>query len=54
MPQCSFKIEGDIKDFTRVDNLYTSLKRETEKLLTNWKIEADIKYTEQEGSGTPE
>lgn len=52
MPQCTFTVSGDIKDFTRADNLYVSLKREMQKLLTNWTITADIKYSEQEGQGT--
>lgn len=53
MPQCSFNVTGDIKDFTRADNLYTVLKREVEKFLTAWKIEVEIKFTE-EMQPTPE
>ncbi len=53
MPQCNITITGDIKDFTRADNLYTVLKREVEKFLTSWKIEVDIKFME-EWKETPE
>lgn len=47
MPQCNFSFTGDIKDFTRVDNLYTVLKRELDKFLTAWKIEVEIKFSEE-------
>lgn len=49
MPQASFVIKGDIADFTRLDNLYKSLKREGEKLLTNWTIDVEVKYSEKQG-----
>ena len=49
MPRAIFTIEGEITDFTRVDNLYRTLKREGEKLLNNWVINFDVKYTEKEG-----
>ncbi|KKM76709.1 hypothetical protein LCGC14_1377430 [marine sediment metagenome] len=49
MPQASFIIKGDIADFTRLDNLYKSLKREGEKLLTNWTIDVEVKYSEKQG-----
>ncbi len=44
MPEASFTITGDIKDFTRLDNLYTSLRRETEKLLEGWEIKVQVTY----------
>ena len=53
MPQCNVNFTGDIKDFTRVDNLYTVLKRELDKFLTAWKIEVEIKFSE-EMETTPE
>ena len=46
MPKAVFKISGDVKDFSRVDNVYASLKREGEKLLDNWIIELEVSYTE--------
>jgi len=49
MPSCNIVIKGDITDFTRVDNLYTSLKREANKMLTGWTIDVEIKYTEKSG-----
>ncbi|MBA7642996.1 hypothetical protein ES703_50706 [subsurface metagenome] len=50
MPQAKFTINGDIKDFTRLDNLYVSLKRETIKLLEKWNIDVEVKYTETEAT----
>ncbi|MQY77786.1 MAG: hypothetical protein GH151_01105 [Bacteroidetes bacterium] len=49
MPECTFIIRGSIADFTRIDNLYTSLRREADKLLKEWEINADIKYAEKAG-----
>jgi len=49
MPKSTFVITGDVADFTRLDNLYKSLKREGEKLLKNWNIEVKVEYTEKEG-----
>lgn len=49
MPAATFIMRGDITDFTRVDNLYTSLKREAEKMLKEWSIDVEIKYTEKMG-----
>ena len=49
MPECTFTIVGGIADFTRIDNLYKSLKREAEKGLSGWTLTADVKYTEKEG-----
>lgn len=49
MPQATFIIRGAIEDFTRLDNLYKSLKREGEKLLTEWTIDVEVKYTEKQG-----
>lgn len=51
MPKCTFTIEGEIGDFTRIDNLYRSLKREGDKLLTDWTIRLNIAYTEKRGEG---
>jgi hypothetical protein len=49
MPEATFIIRGAIVDFTRLDNLYVSLKRETEKLLKDWTIDIQVKYTEKMG-----
>lgn len=49
MPECTFVIRGGIEDFTRLDNLYKSLKREGDKLLTTWSIDVDVKYSEKKG-----
>ena len=49
MPECKFTLSGSIEDFTRIDNLYRSLKREGEKLLTTWEINAEVSYTEKQG-----
>ena len=51
MPKATFTVEGEIEDFTRIDNIYRVLKREGEKLLKNWKIKFDIKYEESEEEG---
>lgn len=53
MPKAIFKVEGEIEDFTRIDNIYRVLKREAGKLLTNWKINFDIQYEESQGEGEP-
>lgn len=54
MPECTFIIRGSIKDFTRLDNLYTVLVRETKKLLSGWSVDIEVKYSEKEGEKTEE
>ena len=49
MPQATFILRGEIEDFTRLDNLYKSLKREAAKLLKAWELNVEVKYTEKEG-----
>lgn len=49
MPECTFIIRGAIADFTRLDNLYAALRREADKLLKEWEINADVKYSEKQG-----
>ena len=49
MPEATFIISGSVKDFTRLDNLYKGLKREGEKLLENWTMNVEVKYTEKKG-----
>jgi len=51
MPKATFTVEGEIEDFTRIDNIYRVLKREAAKLLKNWKLNFDIKFEESEGEG---
>jgi len=51
MPKASFTIEGEIADFTRIDNLYRTLKREGEKLLKEWTIKFNVDYEERQGEG---
>lgn len=49
MPECTFIIRGAIEDFTRLDNLYKSLLRESDKLLDKWTLNVEVKYTEVQG-----
>jgi len=49
MPECTFIIRGAIEDFTRLDNLYKSLLRESDKLLTTWELNVEVKYSEKKG-----
>ncbi|MBA7607716.1 hypothetical protein ES703_14882 [subsurface metagenome] len=49
MPEAIFTIKGKIADFTRLDNLYKSLKREAQKLLDDWEMNVTVEYTEKKG-----
>ncbi len=49
MPEATFILRGSIKDFTRTDNLFKSLKREADKLLEEWTIDVELKYSEKKG-----
>ena len=49
MPMSTIIIRGEIEDFTRLDNLYKNLKREGDKLLKNWEIQVEVKYSEKAG-----
>lgn len=49
MPASTFIIRGTVKDFTRLDNLYKALVRESSKLLDQWEINVEVKYSEKEG-----
>lgn len=49
MPEATFIITGSIEDFTRLDNLYKSLLRESDKLLSSWTLNVEVKYTEKKG-----
>ena len=47
-PLTTIKIVGNISDFNRIDNLYSALKRESGKLLSNWIITMDVNYQEKQ------
>ena len=47
--KASFTVEGEIEDCTRIDNLYNSLKRESQRLLRDAKIHVKVDYTESVG-----
>lgn len=49
MPDTTIIIRGNVEDFTRLDNIYKSLKRESEKLLKAWSMDIEVKYSEKEG-----
>ncbi len=51
MPKATFQISGEIKDFSRVDNIYRTMKREGEKLLDDWEIKFDVTFEEKKGTG---
>ena len=50
MPQATITISGNIEDFTRLDNVYRSLKREAEKLLAEWVLKIEVSYEETQGA----
>lgn len=45
-PEVTVILTGSIKDFSKIDNVYTVMKREGSKLLSGWKMEIDVKYIE--------
>ena len=49
MPECTFTITGNIKDFTRLDNIYKAFIREADKGLSSWIMSAAVKYSEKQG-----
>jgi len=51
MPIAVFTISGEVKDFSRVDNIYRTMKREGEKLLDNWEIDFKVEFEEKMGEG---
>lgn len=50
--QVEIRLTGTIEDFARIDNVYTSLKREGKKLLSNWKLDINVSFSESEQPGT--
>ena len=46
-PEVEVKLTGKITDFGRMDNVYTVLKREGAKLLKDWNIEINVKFSEK-------
>lgn len=47
-PEVEVKLTGTITDFARIDNVYTTLKREGSKLLKDWRIDITATYNETE------
>jgi len=47
-PQVVVTLTGKIVDFTRLDNLYNVMKRETKKLLKDWEFTIKVEYGETE------
>lgn len=50
-PEVTVVLKGKITDFARIDNVYTTLKREGSKLLTGWTIDIDVKFSEGSETG---
>ncbi len=50
-PEVTVILTGTVKDFSRIDNVYTVLKREGSKLLEGWKIDIDVKFSETAKTG---
>ena len=51
MPNCTFKIDGEIQNFSRIEDAFKAIRTQSEKLLNNWKIELNVQYTEAAGKG---
>jgi len=47
-PEVVVTLTGKISDFSRIDNVYTTLKREGAKLLKNWDLKIHVTYEESE------
>jgi len=47
-PEVVVTLTGKIVDFTRLDNLYNVMKRETQKLLKDWEFSIKVEYGEKE------
>ncbi len=47
-PEVEVKLTGTVVDFSRIDNVYTVLKREGSKLLKDWEINVNVTFSEQE------
>jgi len=48
---CTFKVEGMITDFNRVDDAFKAIKAQAVKMLKDWKISVSIEYEESQGTG---
>ncbi len=46
-PELTVILTGKIDDFARIDNVYTTLKREGMKLLKDWEMSIDVKFSEK-------
>jgi hypothetical protein len=49
MPNCIFKIEGTVVDFSRVDDTYKAMKAQSMKMLKDWTIMLSVEYEESAG-----
>jgi hypothetical protein len=51
MPNCTFKIEGTVVDFSRVDDTFKAMRLQTLKMLKDWTISISVDYEEKQGTG---
>jgi len=51
-PEVVVTLTGKISDFSRIDNVYTTLKREGAKLLKNWDLKINVTFAESEKGTT--
>jgi len=51
-PEVIVTLTGKISDFSRVDNVYTTLRREGAKLLKNWDLKIHVEFQESEKGTT--
>lgn len=52
-PDVKVVLTGKISDFARIDNVYTTMKREGSKLLKDWTIDIDVKFSESAAGKEP-
>jgi len=45
--EVKISITGLISDFSRIDNVYLSMKRECEKIFSKWNFDISIEYHEK-------
>lgn len=50
-PKVTINLSGGIADFTRIDNVYTAIKREAPKLLKDWTLSITVDYKESQSGG---
>jgi len=49
--ECKFIIQGEITDFGRIDNAFSSIRTQAKKLLKEWEIAVEVNYVERVGKG---